>query len=131
MNLKKGLVSALALASILTFSTNITSINADEKANESTNIECPKEGPCKCKRANVFVESVNELNKCGVLSDEDVAKIKEFKNKEMEEKKQQMIEEKNKEIDEMANQNVITKEQATKLKETIQKNLEKNFKMKN
>lgn len=132
MKIKKSTLSAIILASAIC-TTNLGIVNAQgmlEETDTNTNIqvECPnnncqKPCPCKMQRRSLLMQSVQELQKDGTLSKEDVQNIKEFRRKEKEEMKQRILQAQCKKVDQMVKEKVITKQQGVKLKQTMEKNL--------
>lgn len=130
MKINKSTLSAIILATAVC-TTNISIVNAQgmlEEKDTNIQVECPnnncqKPCPCKIQRRSLLMQSVQELQKDGTLSKQDVQKIKEFRKKEREEMKQRILQSQCKKVDQMVKEKVITKQQGIKLKQTMEKNL--------
>lgn len=85
-------------------------------------------GCCGGKRVPLLKESVDELQKSGILSEKDVKNIDTFIKKERDERmsqvKDQIYNEECTKIDKMVSEKVITKDQGDKLKAAVKENLE-------
>lgn len=134
MKVKKQLLPAIVL-SMITILGSSQIINANTKIEESkTSIISEKhdcDGSCsKCNRQgkmmgkNIFKESIDELQKSGVLTTEDVKKIDTYHEKLREQKREEMKKNRKAIIDNMVNEKVISEEKGNKLKSTIEKNIE-------
>ena len=92
-----------------------------------TNQKSPK---CNgfCLRKPMLKDSVEQLQKGGVLSEDDVKNIEMFINKERElmekDKRSKVYKEECSKIDKMVSEKVITKDQGDKLKAAVKENLE-------
>lgn len=71
-------------------------------------------------RPDMLRNSIEELQKSGVLDEDDISRIKEFNRKKMKEEEQK----KYSVIDEMVEENVISKEKGQKLKAIISQKVE-------
>lgn len=138
MKIKKQLLPAIAL-SIMTILGSSQIINANTKTEETTTSiisekhdcdgscsKCPGQG--KMMGKNIFKESVDELQKSGVLTAEDVKKIDTYHEKLREQRKEEMKKKREAIIDNMVNEKVISEEKGNKLKVTIEKNIENEIK---
>ena len=131
MKAKKYTIQAMAMSMMLIVGSSqaIYGNNVLEESEETTiNIsqeDMIKEPPHKHMRGkHVIKESIEELQKSGVLTDEDVKNIDAYHQKIREQRKQEMKKKRDAMIDDMVTENVITKEKGQKLKSTIDKNIE-------
>lgn len=130
----KKYIKTLLIASFIITLSNTKSINADsntqsEKQVAITETTNKKDESYKCghhhRGEKVFEESINELRESGVLSENDINKINEYMKKEHEQRKVEMKKKRDEKIDNMVNENVISKDKGNKLKEAIDKSIEK------
>lgn len=81
-----------------------------------------------CAKKPMLKESVDQLQKGGVLSEDDVKNIEIFINKERElmekDMRSKVYKEECSKIDKMVSEKVITKDQGDKLKAAVKENLE-------
>ena len=135
MKLKKY-VGILSLASLLSVTTvlNVDAIDSNATSNTEGNMQsmetyCPCENMKRGPRGKmIFEESITELKKSGVLTDEDVKKIDDYNNKLMEKRKEEMKKKRHEMIDNMVNDKVISKEKGDRLKQSIDNNIEEHMK---
>lgn len=135
MKIKKNLIPSIALSAMLIFGSG-QAIHANTEVEDSvatttntcqdSNAKCPGHG--KMMGKNVFKESVNELQKSGILTSEDVKNIDAYHEKLREQRKEEMKKKREAVIDNMVNEKVITAEKGEKLKETINKKIEAEIK---
>ena len=134
MKVKKHLIKTIALSTmlILTSGQGIYANNIQENISSATSNyqePCMKQPPnFPMKGKNIIKESVDELQKSGVLTDEDVKNIDAYHQKLREQRKEEMKKKRDAVIDDMVNQKVITKEKGEQLKATIDKNIEQKIK---
>ena len=127
-------IKTLLIASFIITLSNTKTINANNNITNAsklaiTEITNKNDENCKCghhhRGKKLFDESINELKESGVLSESDINKINEYMKKEHEQRKAEMKKKRDEKIDNMVNENVISKDKGNKLKEAIDKNIEK------
>ena len=131
MKAKKYIIQAIAMSMMLIIGSGqaIYGSNVLEESEGTTiNIsqeDMIKQPPHKHMRGKHLIkESVDELQKSGVLTGEDVKNIDAYHQKLREQRKEEMKKKRDAIIDDMVTQKVITKEKGEKLKSTIDKNIE-------
>ena len=134
MKAKKHLIKTIAVSTmvILTSGQGIYANNIQENISSAISTyqePCMKQPPnFPMKGKNIIKESVDELQKSGVLTDEDVKNIDAYHQKLREQRKEEMNKKRDTVIDDMVNQKVISAEKGEKLKSTIDKNIEQKIK---
>ncbi len=130
MKVKKHLIKTIAISTMLIVGSGqgIYANNIQENISSATSTyqePCMKQPPHKHMRGKHLIkESVEELQKSGVLTNEDVKNIDAYHQKLREQRKEEMKKKRDAMIDDMVTQKVITKEKGEKLKSTIDKNIE-------
>ena len=131
MKAKKYIIQAIAMSMMLIIGSGqaIYGSNVLEESEGTTiNIfqeDMDKQPPHNHMRGKHLIkESVDELQKSGVLTGEDVKNIDAYHQKLREQRKEEMKKKRDAIIDDMVTQKVITKEKVEKLKSTIDKNIE-------
>lgn len=135
MKAKKYIIQAMAMSMMLIIGSGqaIYANNILEES-EGTTINISQEDmtnqpPHKHMRGkHVIKESIEELQKSGVLTDEDVKNIDTYHQKLREQRKEEMKNKRDAMINDMVTQKVITKEKGERLKLTIDKNIEQKIK---
>ena len=134
MKVKKHLIKTIAISTMLILSSGqgIYANNIQDNISSTTSSyqePCTKQPPhFPMKGKNIITESVEELQKSGVLNDDDIKNIDAYHQKLREQRKEEMKKKRDSLIDDMVNQKVISAEKAEKLKATIDKNIEQKIK---
>lgn len=112
---KKNLLLASVLGLTL-ISSNVGLINGQE-LNPEPKSSCEQQHTHKkMHRKSIFIESIKHLEDEGVLTQDDINKIKEYSKQQMIKKEKEKSIER---VDQMVKDKVITKEKGEKLKQAI------------